>query len=117
MKQSRPEKNRVHAKEQYDKECLVWQGISAEHHLIIDCSGGKINSPVVGLERKQREGSGQTHLDSSFCQVCLECNLFPCVDVRIMGFLEGSLQFFELSTREGSSDSSLFPLLGQESLV
>ncbi|GFY49432.1 uncharacterized protein TNIN_484991 [Trichonephila inaurata madagascariensis] len=58
-----------------------------------------------------------SYLNPGFREIGLHSDLFPGVDVRVMSFLEGPLQFLELRARESGSDSTLFPLLCQHAVV
>ncbi|GFR12509.1 uncharacterized protein TNCT_426081 [Trichonephila clavata] len=57
------------------------------------------------------------YLNPGFCEIGLHGDLFSGVDVRIVSFLEGPLQFLELRARESGSDSTLFPLFRQHPVV
>lgn len=58
-----------------------------------------------------------SHLDACFGQIDFHSNLFARVNVRIVGLLEGTLQFFQLRRRECGADASLLTFFGQNGIV
>lgn len=74
------------------------------------CTSGHLARLSIGQEL-------DTHLNPCLSQVGLHGDLFPRVDVRVVGLLEGALEFFELGGCESRPNPALLPLLSQHSVV
>lgn len=72
---------------------------------------------------KCSQPSGQQHdtsfsyLYSSFCEIRLHGDFFSRVNVRIMSFLKGSLQFLQLGRSECGPDATLLAFLCQHTIM
>ena len=61
-------------------------------------------------------GEISPHLYPGFTQLGPLAQLLPCVDVRVLGPLEGLLQLVQLVGGEGGAGPSLLPLQGDPGL-
>ena len=58
-----------------------------------------------------------SYLHSGLGEVDLHGDLLPCVDVGVVGLLEGALELLQLRRGEGGPDAALLPLLCQDPLL
>ena len=58
-----------------------------------------------------------SYLHSGLGEVDLHGDLLPCVDVGVVGLLEGALELLQLGRSEGCPDAALLPLFCEDSLL
>lgn len=61
--------------------------------------------------------SRRAYLDSRLCEVDLQGQLLPSVDVGVVSLREDPFQLFELGTGEGCADAPLLALLVEAAVV